>query len=325
MRHEGSGSGHEWAAGLSNRILHTMSDDVKLSGLVQVTLGRMAHEHPVFSPDGKSIAYYGGTYGQLQIYLVGDDGKNERPLTCAKGNHTQPDLSPDGKHVYFRWQPSNESPWSIVRVAVDDPSDRVVLLTDSKVSFKHPSVSPDGAWLAWFCDAGTPGNFHLFKARLSSKGLGKPVQLTDDRKRNDCHPTWSPDGKSLAFHAYMGVTDAAHSHIFVCSAEGRDARQLTTEPGYHKHPFFVGSGLIVHHVETPDGKRRLVLRSSADGEPVGHLTSGKYKDKHPSPYVPERGPTRICFSSKKRGFEIPGQEASYEVFWGVLEGARVAR
>lgn len=303
-----------------------MSDDVKISGLVQVTLGRRTHEHPVFSPDGKSLAYYGGTYGRLQIYLVRDDGEDERPLTCAKGNHTQPDFSPDGRHVYFRWQPTNEAPWSIVRVAVDDPSDRVVLLTDAKTSFKHPSVSPDGEWLAWFSDQGTPGNFHLWKAPLRASGLGKPVQLTSDRRRNDCHPTWSPDGASLAFHAYMGVSEAAQSHVFVCSADGRDARPLTTEPGYHKHPFFVGRSWIVHHFEDAGGRRRLVLRSAADGSDAHELTSGKHNDKHPSPFVPERGPTRICFASKKRGLEIPGRpEANYDVFWGVLEGVRVGR
>ncbi len=303
-----------------------MGDTVKLVDLVQVTIGKKIHEHPVFSPDGRSLAYYGGTYGRLQIYLVDADGTGERPLTCAKGNHTQPAFSPDGQHVYFRWQASNEAPWSIVRASVDDPTERAVLLSDPKVSFKHPSVSPDGRWLAWFSDAGTPRNFHLWKAPLDAKGVGKPVRLTDDRTRNDCHPTWSPDGRSITFHAYMGVSDAAESHIFVCNAEGSGVRRLTSTPGFHKHAFFVGSDLLVHHTEEPDGKRRLVLRASDDGTLVDDLTSGKHNDKHPSPFVPERGPTRICFASKKRGIDVPGQtDVNYDIFWGVLEGARVRR
>lgn len=302
-----------------------MGDSVRLVDLVQVTFGRGAHEHPVFSPDGKSLAYYGGTYGWLQIHLVGADGRDGRPLTCAKGNHTQPCFAPDGAHVYFRWQPSNEAPWSIVRVSVGDPSERVVLLSDPKVSFKHPSVSPDGASLAWFSDAGTPGNFHLWKAPLSSRGPGRPVRLTDDRRRNDCHPTWSPDGRTIAFHAYLGAVEASESHIFVVGADGRDVRRLTEEPAFHKHPFFVGSDLIVHHTEV-GGQRRIVLRAASDGAPVGTLTSGRHNDKHPSPYVPARGPTRIALASKKRGLELPGQtDVNYDIFCGTLEGVRVRR
>ena len=303
-----------------------MGDAVKLVDLVQVTVGRMIHEHPVFSPDGKALAYYGGTYGRLQVYLVGADGAGERPLTCAKGNHTQPSFSPDGRHVWMRWQASNEAPWALVRVSVDDPSARDVVLADRRTSFKHPSVSPDGRTLAWFSDALTPGNFHLWKAPLDGKALGRPVRLTDDRERNDCHPTWSPDGRSIAFHAYLGVVEAGESHVFVCDADGGHVRRLTTEPAFHKHPFFVGRDLIVHHTEPSDGRRRLVLRSARDGALVGDLTSGKHNDKHPNPFVPPRGPTRIAFASKKRGLDVPGQSGvNYDVFVGVLEGASVRR
>ena len=303
-----------------------MDDTVKLVDLVQVTVGRMIHEHPVFSPDGRSLAYYGGTYGRLQLYLVGADGTGERPLSCAKGNHTQPDFSPDGAHVWCRWQPTNAAPWSIVRISVDDPSERVVVLSDPKASFKHPSVSPDGTWLAWFSDAGTPNNFHLFKAPLDGRTVGRTIRLTEDRKRNDCHPTWSPDGAWLAFHAYMGAVEAKESHVFVCDAQGANVRRLTNEPAFHKHPFFVGRDLIVHQAEESDGRRKLVLRSAADGTLVGDLTSGKHNDKHPSPFVPERGPTRICFASKRRGIDVPGQtDVNYDIFWGQLEGARVRR
>lgn len=303
-----------------------MDDPVKLVDVVQVTVGRMIHEHPVFSPDGKALAYYGGTYGRLQLYLVGADGSGARPLTCAKGNHTQPAFSPDGEHVWCRWQPTNDAPWSIVRILVDDPSERDVVLADPKASFKHPSVSPDGRWLAWFSDAGTPNNFHLFKAPLDGTNLGKAIRLTADRDRNDCHPTWSPDGRALTFHAYMGAVEASESHIFVCDADGGSVRRLTQAKAFHKHAFFVGRDLIVHHTEEADGRRRLVLRAADDGALVGDLTSGKHNDKHPSPFVPERGPTRICFASKKRGIELPGQtDVNYDIFWGQLEGARVRR
>lgn len=301
---------------------------IDLTDFVRVTHGFRNHEHPVFSPDGKRVAYYAGEFGHINLYVAGADGRNERPLTAAAGNHTQAAWSHDGRWIYYRAQPKPDVPWSVWRVLVDDPARKQQLLTHAKTAYKHPHPSPDDKWLAWFSDAGSPGNFHLFKARLDHAAgkLGKHLRLTNDRERNDCHPTWSPDGAWLAFHAYMGRADATISHIYVCDADGGRVRRVTDTEHFHKHPFFVGRDLIVHHTEEPDGRRYLVLRRVADGAVMAELTGGKKNDKHPSPWVPARGPTRIVFASKKRGdtHEDEGG-SSYDIFWGVLEGVRVRR
>jgi Tol biopolymer transport system component len=280
----------------------------------------------VFSPDGKQVAYYAGTFGYIQLFVAGLDGLGERPLTCARGNHTQASWSPDGKWIYYRAQPAPDAPWAIWRVSVEDPSVKECLLGDRKVSFKHPSPSPDGKWLAWFSDEGSPNNFHLFKGKLTGAKITGSRKITDDPARNDCHPTWSPDGKLIAFHAYMGAKEASTSHIYVCDSDGEGLRKITDTEAFHKHPFFVGSQLIVHHTEDTDGKRYLVLRNVKDGSLAGKLTKGKHNDKHPSPFVPARGPVRIVFASKKRG-EAHEQEKdhTYDIFWGVLDGVSVRR
>jgi Tol biopolymer transport system component len=202
-------------------------------------------------------------------------------------------------------------------VLVEDPNRKECLRTDARISFKHPSPSPDGRWLAWFSDEGSPGHFHLWKGRLDAK-LGRGIRLTNDPNRNDCHPTWSPDGWRIAFHGYMGAVDASVSHIFTCTAEGGDLYRLTGTDRLHKHPFFVGRNRIVHHTEERDGSRYLVLRA-ADGTLLGDLTRGDHNDKHPSSFVPRRGPPRICFASKKRGKTSAREGApTYDIFWGVL-------
>ncbi len=299
----------------------------ELTDIQRITHGYANHEHPVFARDGRRLACYAGDYGYIQLYVIGVDGRGERPLTCARGNHTQAAWSPDGAFVYYRRQSAPDRPWEIWRVNVDDPNDKQQLLADRKTSFKHPSVSPDGKRLAWFSDLGTPQNFHLWTAPLAAKTgkLGSARQLTADPDRNDCHPTWSPDGKWLTFHAYMGREEAGISHIFVIGADGKGARQLSREDGFHKHPFFVGRDLIVHHNEEADGLRYLVLRRCADGGIVSKLTSGKKNDKHPNPFVPERGPVKIAFASKKRGDEAADEDKSYDIFVGTLAGVRVRR
>jgi Tol biopolymer transport system component len=302
---------------------------IELASPTRITWGWNNHEHPVFSPDGKHVAYYAGEFGYIQLYVSGSDGKGERPLTAARGNHTQAAWSPDKRWIYHRRQAAPDKPWEIWRVSFEDPSITECLLADKKVSFKHPSVSPDGKTLAWFSDQGTPGNFHIFTAPLDGKKgkLGKLRRLTSDKQRNDCHPTWSPDGKWLAFHAYMGQKEASVSQIYLLSADGKTVRQISDGEIFHKHPFFVGRDHLVHHSEEPDGKRYLVLRTVKDGAIVAELTSGKHNDKHPSPFVPARGPTRLVFASKKRGEEMEdhGEESTYDIFVATLAGVRVRR
>lgn len=303
-----------------------MADKVRLLDVRRVTHGYGNHEHPVFSPDGKQLAFYAGDYGYIQIHVAGADGRGQRPLTCAHGNHTQPAWSPDGRWVYYRHQPANDAPWEIWRVDVVQPETKERLLADPRWSYKHPSPSPDGQWLVWFSDQGTPAHFHLFRARMDDGQVGAPERLTHDANRNDCHPTWSRDGAWIAFHAYLGAENASQSHIFVCDAAGGQVRQISDGEAYHKHPFFVGRDLVLHHTEEPDGRRFVALRRFADGELLARLTSGKKNDKHPSPYVPARGPVRIAFSSKKRGSEAPDElDATYDVFWGTLTGITVRR
>lgn len=303
-----------------------MKDAPRLDDIRQVTFGLDDHEHPVFSPDGRKVAFYAGAYGHINLFVADADGRNLRPLTAARGNHTQAFWSPDEAFVYYRAQPDPATPWSIWRARADDPRERQCLLTDRRAHFKHPAVSPDGRCLAWFSDEGSPGTFHLFKAPLTPRGPGRRTRLTDDPDRNDCHPTWSPDGRFLVFHAYMGREDASTCHIHVIRADGAGLRRLTTEGTLHKHPFFVGRDLIVHHSEGEDGRRHLALRSVRTGELLGRLTSGRKDDKHPSPFVPRRGPARIVFASKKRGPELgPDAVATWDIFHGALEGIRVRR
>src|SRR5205085_12085536 len=128
-----------------------------------------------------------GDYGWIQIVVGNADGSGMRALTSDRGNHTQAAWSPDGQYVWYRAQPDNDAPWSLWRVAVDDPSDRVQALASRTTSFKHPSPSPDGRTMAWFSDEGSRDNFHVWTAPLHGSRIGKRVRITDSKERNDCH------------------------------------------------------------------------------------------------------------------------------------------
>ena len=69
----------------------------------QGTHGRHAEEQwPEFSPDGKRIAFVSNRDGNLELYVIGVDGRNERRLTrTARANEEVPRYSRDGKRVLY--------------------------------------------------------------------------------------------------------------------------------------------------------------------------------------------------------------------------------
>src|SRR6185312_10941379 len=76
----------------------------------QLTHGDFEHDGPVWSPDGKTIAF-GGLRDERwdvelinRIYVVDADGSGEpRTLTRDDNSYESPSWSPDGSRIAFHW------------------------------------------------------------------------------------------------------------------------------------------------------------------------------------------------------------------------------
>lgn len=61
-----------------------------------------AHDHaPVWSPDGRSIAFASDRFGNFQLFLIPAMGGEPRRLTFHSANETPFAFTPDGSHVVF--------------------------------------------------------------------------------------------------------------------------------------------------------------------------------------------------------------------------------
>jgi tricorn protease len=69
-----------------------------------VVIGQGQSSHPIFSPDGRWIAYTGRYDGNTDVYVVPAAGGEPRRLTWAAGNDSAVGWTPDGKSVLFRSQ-----------------------------------------------------------------------------------------------------------------------------------------------------------------------------------------------------------------------------
>jgi dipeptidyl aminopeptidase/acylaminoacyl peptidase len=148
-------------------------------------------------------------------------------------------------------------------VLADVSADRkspMVSLTGPSVHVVNPAWSPDGQTLAWSQgpDADVWGQElmerekHLtwgevwmrsLRARriwaAGNRGLGQPVQLTNDSRYGDANPVWSRDGRYILL---VRTNEQESETLWLMRADGSDIREvagpLITAPEFSDLPLF---------------------------------------------------------------------------------------
>ncbi len=212
-----------------------------------------ARTHPeydaVWSPDGKRLAFSfvrtSPNQGDVEVYLIGADGKNETPfaLTAGKLSHEEsPCWSPDGKQIAFSSTRDGNQELYIAPVDGPLPVAEPRRLTNDAGLDAHPAWSPDGKQIAFATDRW--GEVELAVADVET---GKVTRLTQSRGLDD-YPAWSPDGKSIAFTSNRD----GNFEIYLIERDGSSPRNLSRHRGIDNFPAWHGAGRITF-VSNRDG------------------------------------------------------------------------
>ncbi len=186
---------------------------------------------PVWSPDGKQIAFSLGLYfrapgrPRAEVGLINADGTGFRSLTTDEANNGFPSWSPDGKRMVYKKDAH--------LVILDLTTSAVTNLTEPGPQHDNfPQWSPKGDVIAFTSDRGSAEDFRLYLIRPDGTGLRK---LTDSP--GDGHSIWSPDGQWVVFSsARMGFKDERalsetipqpYGELFMIRPDGSGLRQLT--------------------------------------------------------------------------------------------------
>jgi eukaryotic-like serine/threonine-protein kinase len=159
----------------------------------RLTFGPVSNSFPVWSPDGKWIAYTSDRNGHSNLYRKPADGSGAEELLLTDEAITlASDWSPDGKDLLYSRGPSG-SEWEIWALPLEgERKPWMVVPRTANSSSNQGSLSPDGRWLAYASNESGPSQVYVVAFR---GGQGKwQVSTTVG-----IAPQWSRDGKELYY------------------------------------------------------------------------------------------------------------------------------
>ena len=148
---------------------------------------------PLWSPDGKWIAYVSNRSGHQEIYRKPADGiGKEEILVSADEDVWCYDWSPDGRYiVYGHERPEHNNSEDLIALPVSGEGDPI-RITNTPFNEWPASFSPDGRWVAY--DSPESGRREIYVVPFP--GLEGRWQVSAEGGR---YPRWSPDGSRLFF------------------------------------------------------------------------------------------------------------------------------
>ena len=195
---------------------------VATAGGAEIQLTRSGHDSsPVWSPDGKSIAFLSSRSGDSQVYLLSTDGGEAHPLTKLSTGADMVKWSPDGKTIAFTssvYPDCKDEDCNSKRDAEKEKS-TVKAHVAEHLLYRH--------WTHW----NDGKRSHLFV--VSADGSGAPRDLTagadydipPDERSGPGDFNFSPDGKEICFTAVTDKIEAisTNADLFIVSAAGGEA------------------------------------------------------------------------------------------------------
>lgn len=169
-------------------------------------------DNPVWSPDGKWIAFASNRNGGTDIYITAADGGETRRLTWHSGADTPSAFSPDGKWILLR---ATRDDANNGIYAIDVETGRTKQLFLDMMSIGSPSMSPDGKEVLY-----TRIGFPIFRPRYQGSAASQlwrfdvaTQKRTVIRNNGFQHlwPTYSGDGKSVYCVTVSDKTPSSHN------------------------------------------------------------------------------------------------------------------
>ena len=173
-----------------------------------------------WAPSGDAIYYLRADGDTTDLVRLPVSAQSQESSVLVSGLEIGSDftVSADGSQLAYTREQRFSNLWlAALKGSEATPKAHAKPITAGTFSYDEPSISPDGAWLAFAMGSGTKTN--VYKMPI---GGGQPVQLTFFDAALAASPSWSPDGRRLAFIGNQGGTPK----VWLVDADGGKMRRL---------------------------------------------------------------------------------------------------
>lgn len=163
--------------------------DADGSNVRQLTHGEGGARHPSWSPDGSMIAYERGTPVTPQMFVVRvSDGESTMVTQEPQGAVDPGGWAPDGGSIVFSTPNASIDHYSAYSLDLTTGQTRLIVADGS-----GPTLSPDGAWIAFNSYLKTQVRLILANSDGSERRVIAQFYFADGYQR------WSPDSTQIAY------------------------------------------------------------------------------------------------------------------------------
>jgi TolB protein len=224
----------------------------------RITVNRQLNITPVWSPDGRAIAYTSYRRGFPDIYVALIYQGTQQTPTNGRGHNFLPAYSPDGTRMAFM---SNRDGNPEIYVMNVDGSN-VRRLTNHPRIDVTPTWSPSGTQIAFTSDrSGSPQIYIMGADGTNVRRLTTAESYAD-------RPTWSPAPFNEI--AFAGRTGPGYD-IKVYDLASGQTKQITFGEGSNESPAYSPNGRHLAFVSTRGGRSN-IYTIGRDGRGIRQIT-----------------------------------------------------
>ncbi len=219
--------------------------DVSGKNVRRLTSDTGVESHPVFSPDGKWLAFSGQYDGNVDVYLISIEGGAPRRLTWHPDSDIVRGFTPDGKAVLFSSARAsfNNRHQQLYTVPVEGGMPTLLAIPHGF----EASFSPDGESIAYNPNAdrtrewkhyrgGTHGRIWIYRRKDHAV-----VEIPQpDSRCNDLDPNWVGDT------VYFRSDRNGEYNLFGYDVKTTKITQLTTHADFPVIDLNAGGGRIIY-------------------------------------------------------------------------------
>src|SRR5882724_4129299 len=226
---------------------------VSTAGGAEMQLTQSGHDSsPVWSPDGKTLAFLSSRSGDSQVYLLSMEGGEAHPLTKLSTGADIVKWSPDGKMIAFTssvYPDCKDEDCNSKRDA-EKEKNKVKAHVAERLLYRH--------WTHW--NEGKRSHLFVIPADGSAAPrdltLGADYDIPPDERGGPGDIDFSRDSKEICFTAVTDKMEAisTNADLFIVPVAGGEAKRITTQQGFDGSPVYSPDGkFIAYHAQLTPG------------------------------------------------------------------------